>query len=122
MKNVATILLITSVFLFSCKQEKKAGESNTDQPAIKTIDSNRSDKNMQAVLDSIKGYKPIKLSINEEHSDVDELIPLGYNNHGSFAYLINENSGGSSGMHFGVLPAYEDFSLASRPLCARFPR
>lgn len=113
MKRSVFLLLMTVVILFSCKQGKSPDTAAGKEPVSRTAPAGL-EKSMQLVLDSIRSFKPMKLSINEEHSDVDELIPLGYNEHGSFAYLVNENSGGSSGMHFGILPAYQDFMLEAR--------
>jgi hypothetical protein len=108
------IFLFTTVLIIAACKEKKAGINNVsdeDSPG-NVIAGNVAD--MTSLVDSIRRFKPMKLSITTDHSDVDELIPLGYNNHGTFAYLVSENSGGASGLHLGILPAYEDFNLQSR--------
>jgi len=107
------LLFIVCSSLFACKENKAPAKTTDKEPVVKTVTTG-SEKGMQEVLDSIRSFQPMKLAINEEHSDVDELIPLGYNNHGSLAYLINENSGGASGLQFGILPAYQDFKLESQ--------
>ncbi len=111
-KPAITFLLLTGSFLLSCNP-RKSTETSGHNP-VNTTSPADGKNNTAAVLDSIRSCKPLKLSLSEDHSDVDELIPLGYNDHGSFAYLVNENSGGSSGLHFGIIPAYEDFKLESR--------
>jgi len=104
------LLFIVCSSLFACKENKAPAKTSDKEPVVKSVTTS-SEKTIQEVLDSIRSVKPMTLTINAEHSDVDELIPLGYNNHGSLAYLINENSGGSSGLQFGILPAYQDFKL-----------
>lgn len=112
MKPLISFLLIVSVFIHSCKEKKDSGAGNGKQEAVSSKQA--SSGNIQGMLDSIRSFKPLQLSFSDEHSDVDALIPLGYNRHGSLAYLIDENSGGSSGLHLGILPAYQDFSLESQ--------
>jgi hypothetical protein len=113
MKPFLYLLLIVSLTLYSCKGKKESASNTGKQEPVASKQTNSTATNKE-MLDSILSFKPVKLSINEEHSDVDGLIPLGYNNHGSFAYLVDENSGASSALHFGILPAYQDFSLESQ--------
>jgi hypothetical protein len=107
------LLFIVCSSLFACKENKDPVKATDKEPVVKSVTTG-SEKTIQEVLDSIRSIKPMTLTINAEHSDVDELIPLGYNNHGSLAYLINENSGGASGLQFGIIPAYQDFKLESQ--------
>jgi hypothetical protein len=113
MRFLFTVLL--SVILFSCKNKtaptsKTVSGDSLSHPVV----SSASESEIQLLIDSIKACKPIKLSISEDHSDVDELIPIGYNDHGTIAFLINENSGGASGLFMGIIPAYEDFKMETK--------
>lgn len=112
MKPLLSFLLIVSVFIHSCKEKKDAGADNGKQVAVPSKQAPSG--NIQGMLDSIRSFKPLQLSFSDAHSDVDALIPLGFNNHGTFAYLVDENSGGASGLKLGILPAYQDFSLESQ--------
>lgn len=106
-------LISTLLLIIACKEKAGINSiSNEDSSGSNVITGNIAD--ITSLVDTIRSFKPMKLSFTADHSDVDELIPLGYNNHGTFAYLVSENSGGASGLHLGILPAYVDFNLQSR--------
>lgn len=106
------ILLPFLIALASCKQAKNS-TLEKEKMSEQSLDTSP-DKKIQEVIDSILSFKPMKLNISEERSDVDALIPLGHNNHGSFAFIKDENSGASSAVNFYILPAYQDFKLESQ--------
>lgn len=104
-----TALLL--LFIASCKQETKS----TPEPGKKVEQSQEpvSDKKIQALIDTLLTFQPMKLNIIKERSDVDGLIPIGHNDHGSFAFIKEQDSGGAYDVIFQVLPAYEEFKLES---------
>jgi hypothetical protein len=95
------------VFLLSCNQSKtEDSEKKPDLIAGKN-------PSIDSVIDSINNFKALPLTIKDEHSDVDELIPVGYNDQGSLAYFINENTGASNSVRFDIVSPYDDFTSRS---------
>ena len=104
----AIIAFVLSISLLSCKLSKKP---ESKEPAVK---SNVGNSELRKTIDSLAHFKPLSLTIDSAvRSDVDELIPVGYNDNGSFAYFINENSGGASQVAFHISPVYQLFSVHS---------
>lgn len=106
MKLFVAVLL--SLTLLSCKQSSKIEDKDP-----KETNSNSASTDHSKIIDSLVRFKPMPLAIDLANSDVDELIPVGYNDNGSFAYFINENNGGASQVDFHINSVYEVFSVHS---------
>lgn len=107
--NTAMRYLTTAVLfvtILSCNQ--KTADNKTTSPAVKPSSSE-----IDKVMDSLLSFKPFPLTIQTEKSDVDEFIPIGYNEEGSIAYFISENTGGSSAVRFDIVPSFGFFTMQS---------
>lgn len=105
------VVVLISLIIHSCKQSQSPDKKNTDQTG--NNNAGKDSEAMSKAIDSITHYKSLRLTIDSVLSDVDELIPVGYNDNGSFAYFINENNGGASQVDFHISPVYEVFSVHS---------
>lgn len=103
------LLLSILILAASCKQAKNS-TLEKEKMSEESLDTSP-DKKMQEIMDSILAFKSMKLNITEERSDVDRLIPVGHNNHGTFAFIKEEDSGGGYAVVFQVLPAYQEFKM-----------
>lgn len=97
-----------SISLLSCKLSKKQEQKSPGQTSSKNAGG------MDETIDSLARFKPMRFTIDSVRSDMDELIPVGYNDNGSFAYFINENHGGGSLVAFHINSVYQVFSVKSR--------
>ncbi len=103
------LMVLPAIFIvIACNNNS----TSKDQQAKKnpTFHSETS-KGFDALIDSLRDLKPATLSIPEERSDLDNIIPIGYNDHGSFAYFLEEDMGGAVGYKFHIQPTYDVFSV-----------
>jgi hypothetical protein len=107
------ILMLAAMLLLAACNNKSA----TNDISAKKDSSGQviplTSSNFDALIDSIKLFKPVELSIKEERADMDHLIPVGYNDRGSFAYFIDQDMGGASGLEFHINAAYDLFKLTA---------
>jgi hypothetical protein len=96
MKNSAFIATI--IILCSC-QSKVSDKSVVADP-VNTPD------HVAMTIDSISKTRHMQLSFNTGDADVDEFVPIGYNEEGSIAYFIIENMGGGSDVLFKIGPGF----------------
>lgn len=104
-------ILVVSVILFSLVSCRESNKKDNNDP---NEESNTAGTELSKTIDSISRFKPLQLAIDSVRSDMDQLIPLGYNETGSFAYFIDENHGGGSLVSFHITPVYQVFSVNSR--------
>jgi hypothetical protein len=91
-------LVTTVILLYSC-QSKVSDKSVVVNPESYP-------GQVAATIDSILKAKPLALSFKPEDADVDEFIPIGYNEEGSIAYFIVEYMGGSNDVLFKIGPGF----------------
>ena len=108
----ACLFTLVMLTLLSC-QDKTSGAKNGSGERSDSISVSNSDdsKKMRDLIDSIRQFKPIKLSFNADQSDVDELIPVGVSPEASFAFILNRNGGGASTVHFEIASSNDPFSM-----------
>jgi hypothetical protein len=91
-------LIATVLFLCSCQSKV------SDKSVV--LDPDNIPGQVAKTMDSILKARPMVLSIKAGDADVDEFIPIGYNEEGSIAYFIVEVRGGSSAVHFEIGPGF----------------
>jgi hypothetical protein len=91
-------LIATVIFLCSC-QSKVSDKSVA-------VDPGNTASPVAATIDSISKAGPMVLSFKAGDADVDEFIPVGYNEEGSMAYFLIENRGGGINVHFYIGPGF----------------
>lgn len=104
------ISLAAICFLLACNNKptsnKQPVKKDPSDPAATVSGSG-----FNALIDSMRDFKPAVLSIPEERSDLDNIIPVGYNDHGSFAYFHEKDMGGAVDYEFHIQPTYDKFEV-----------
>jgi hypothetical protein len=95
--------IATVIFLCSCQSKV------SDKSFVVTPDNNAD--HVAMTIDSISKIKPILLSFKTEEADVDEFVPIGYNEEGSIAYFLVENMGGGSDVQFNIGPGFGQLTV-----------
>jgi hypothetical protein len=95
--------IATVIFLCSCQSKV------SDKTVV--VDPDNSPGQIAMTMDSILKARPMVLSIKAGDADVDEFIPIGYNEEGSIAYFIIEFRGGSHQVLFNIGPGFGSLTV-----------